>query len=75
MNTLEQILKKRIERRDMQIRVLLDAVNAASDEIDTLSSLACSFAYDLAAAYPEAGDRMLNVWQEAIRTAMEEDSK
>lgn len=75
MNTLNQILTKRIQRRDSQIKYLLGVLEEASSEVETLSSLACAFALDLAAQFPEQAAEMEKRWNEAISAALAEESK
>lgn len=45
--TSERYLQKQIERRDNQIKLLVEAFNAAVDESEFRASVACGFAWDL----------------------------
>lgn len=48
-HTQVQYLKKQVERKDAQIRVLMDAFESLYSENEFLASVACGFAWDLQA--------------------------
>ena len=49
MNSQVQYLQKQIQRRDAQIQVLLMALDGCEREKELSESVACAFAWDLAA--------------------------
>ena len=60
MNTREQYLLKQNERLQAQLQVVLAAMNNAVEESEFRASVACAFAWDLAASlkgfYEDPGD-------------------
>lgn len=73
MTSAEQYLQKRCQRQEQQLRVLLyqgeTIIGQLQNEIETLTSLACAFAFDLGAGgTPESVARH---WDDAVRAAIE----
>lgn len=78
MNSLEQILRRQIRRKDEQIKSLLFLLDRASNEVDTLSSLGCAFAFDLAVCdegKPSVANQVRGRWEGAIAELLEEVNK
>lgn len=69
MNSLAQIHAKRIKRLEQQNAFLLGVIERALNEIDSLESLGCAFAWD-AVSYASDTWLMEKMWRDAIKAAL-----
>jgi peroxiredoxin family protein len=73
VNSQVQYLQKQIQRRDAQIQALIAVLQDVERETQTLESVACAFAWDLA-KYQEDRDTADSLgidWDEALKAAEE----
>lgn len=71
MNIREQLMKKRIESLEGQIKVSIELLGRVLDENEYLSSVACGFAWDLAKFEEDRSvvDHLIIDWDLAVEEA------
>ena len=76
MNAREQLLKKRVESLEGQLKISLELLGRVLEENEYLASVACGFAWDLASEigddeYPcqSAFNCMGDMWAAAVEEA------
>jgi chromosome segregation ATPase len=76
VNSQVQYLQKQIQRRDAQVRLLLGALDELTVQAELAGSVACAFAWDLAAeedGYTTLSTEVIRVcelrWSEALEAA------
>lgn len=77
MNAREQLMRKRIESLEGQIKASIELLGRVLDENEYLASVACAFAWDLALlSEPGTDAKSVYYWQSELwAKAVEEASK